>query len=78
MLFSLKNEQERLSEMEIKIRIIETLKLKMDTMNASVNQLVVNMNETQEMQLFTERTLPLLVHFQLCEGLSSVASTIQM
>ena len=34
--------------MEIKIRSIETLKLKLETVNASVTQLISNMGETQE------------------------------
>lgn len=45
---SLKMEQERLAEMEINIRSIETLKLKVETVNASVSQLIANMGETQE------------------------------
>ena len=49
--------------MDIKIRSLDTVKLKIDTMNLSLNQLVKNVNETQELQLFAERTLPLLVHF---------------
>jgi hypothetical protein len=31
------------------------------------------MDKTQETMLFCERTLPLMVHIQMCEGLQSLA-----
>lgn len=64
--------------MEINVRSIETLKAKNEIINESVTQLVEHMNLTQENLQFTERTLPLLVHMQLCEGLGSITINTQM
>ena len=42
----LKSDQEWFNKMELKIRSLDTLKLQVDTINASMNQLVQNVSET--------------------------------
>jgi len=55
--------------MEVKVRKLDALQTKVNSMDESVKQLMANVGEARECQIFSERTLPLLVHLQLVDGL---------
>lgn len=67
-------DSKRLVDMEVNVRELVALRLKVNSMDESVKQLMANVGEARECQLFNERTLPLLVHLQLTEGLTQLVT----
>lgn len=65
---SLHYDTQRLTQMEAKVRQLEQLQLKLKTVDDSCTQLIKQVNEGRDAQLFCERILPLMVHLQCVEA----------
>ena len=63
----------RVQDVEVKIKVVNDLQKKLGFLEQSVNQMRSSVAETKEAHTFLERTMPLLTHFQICEGLHSIS-----
>lgn len=60
--------------MEVQVRKIEHLILKTNSMDDSVKQLMANVGQAHESQLFSERYMPMMIHLQLMDGLNKLVT----
>ena len=70
---TLKSDEEKLNSNEARIRKLEELFPKVDAMKSSLMTTQLMQNDVEGLKIFVERSLPMLTHIQLCEGLNIVA-----
>ena len=70
---TMKEEENRRLTIESKLRALESLDQKVSALNSTVFVLQAHQEETSHAKNFIERSLPMLVHLQLCEGLEVIS-----
>ena len=70
---SLKVDSDRLLEIEGSLKMLDELKLKFGYLGIEVGKLRHLDDAVFQVNCFIERTLPVMMHHQICEGLNSVA-----
>ena len=58
----------KLLEMEFKIRNLNLMENKVNSIDQAVAQLIKSADKIKEVDLFNTRSLPLLIHFQVSEA----------
>ena len=62
-----------MSTCEARIRKLENVPPKVDALQTTLLQMQGMQNDVEGMKTFVERSLPMLTHLQLCEGLNVIA-----
>ncbi len=57
---SLSADSQRLVDLELKVKKTENFDSRLEMINHSVNSVLKNIDDTRELQLFVERTVPLM------------------
>ena len=70
---TMKNDEFRLQDIESEIRKLADVKNNYAVLSHSVVKLEKAKEEANQVKFFVERSLPMLVHLQMCEGLEVVA-----
>ena len=70
---ALKSDEFRIQDLEAKIRVLDKIKIQNTTLSVSVQKLEQEKEEWFSLKHFIERSLPLLIHIQICEGLQVVS-----
>lgn len=65
----------RLNEVELKTNKLKDMDFRIDSIKASITTLLAMETDVMETKKFLERELPLLTHYQICEGLNSAVIT---
>ena len=70
---ALKDDEYRMQTCEARLRKLEDLRPGIDSMRSTLTLMQGMQNDVEGMKVFVERSLPMLTHLQLCEGLNVIA-----
>ena len=74
---TVKHEETRLTNVELKLRSLSNIEDKMTALNSTVFILQKQQDENTQAKNFIERSVPMLIHLQLCEGLEIISGEYQ-